>query len=429
MLINFSNWVTPYFTLEVTGGLAQIEFQHYLTGQELYYDDYSFIYEFYGEAVVSFAGVSRYDSKFGPVNPDLSISFDVNVQTDRRYTGSYRIEDYVTLDTFTYNFAFIMMSSKRAYTGTGTNDMVVGSDHADTIYGGAGNDGLYGGAGDDFIFGGKGVDYIYGGAGEDHIKVDHGLSIVHGGSGIDVLDFSGLTAPSNHEGYRLQVDMAGGEAIGPQGSSFLFASIEAVDGTNGHDSIRGDSASNWIFGGFGDDLFIGSGGSDYYDGGSGKDTVSYEKASAGVALSLTARLGSAGQARYDIYTNIENVIGSRYDDRISGDSGKNILRGFVGDDKVYGGRGDDWMDGGAGRDYLYGGDGRDRILGGAGNDYLFGGAGVDTALYEGNKASYKVSALSDGRYKVHHLWGGSHGIDILDGIEVIQFRDASMSLA
>jgi Ca2+-binding RTX toxin-like protein len=60
-----------------------------------------------------------------------------------------------------------------------------------------------------------------------------------------------------------------------------------------------------------------------------------------------------------LFWQIENVIGSAFDDYLYGDEKNNRVLGFEGDDDLYGRGGDDYLAGGDGYDYLNGGDGSD----------------------------------------------------------------------
>ncbi|OWK31121.1 M10 family metallopeptidase C-terminal domain-containing protein [Sphingomonas dokdonensis] len=93
-------------------------------------------------------------------------------------------------------------------------------------------------------------------------------------------------------------------------------------------------------GGGGDDLIIVNSAANRIDGGAGVDTVSYETATSGVTVSLANGVGSAGAAG-DRFTSIEGVIGSKFDDRLTGDAGNNIFEGGAGDDRLIGGGGRD----------------------------------------------------------------------------------------
>src|SRR5205814_9619281 len=67
--------------------------------------------------------------------------------------------------------------------------------------------------------------------------------------------------------------------------------------------------------------------------------------------------------------NVEDVIGSRFNDTITGSSGDNRI------------------DGGAGNDTIRAGDGNDTLIGGTGNNTLDGGNGTDTVDYSSDSHS------------------------------------------
>jgi Ca2+-binding RTX toxin-like protein len=81
---------------------------------------------------------------------------------------------------------------------------------------------------------------------------------------------------------------------------------------------------------------------------------------------------ASGQGSDKLY-GVENVIGSPYDDVISGNRDRNTFSGGAGDDSLsgydqtdvlLGGSGNDTLDGGPGRDVLDGGNGQDTCAGG-----------------------------------------------------------------
>ena len=82
-------------------------------------------------------------------------------------------------------------------------------------------------------------------------------------------------------------------------------------------------------------------------------------------------------------SGIENIIGSAFNDTLTGTTGANVMDG---------GAGNDSLSGLAGADTLVGGEGY-TLTGGAGNDSLDGGIGIDTAVYSGNRADYVVSVV------------------------------------
>jgi Ca2+-binding RTX toxin-like protein len=165
-----------------------------------------------------------------------------------------------------------------------------------------------------------------------------------------------------------------------------------ITGTPGDDIIPGTA---------GDDVIDGLAGSDQIDGGAGNDWVTYEGAGSTVEvfLSPTGFGSSFGGYGDDSLANIENVIGSNFDDTISASSSNpaganNIFNGLGGNDSILGGRGDDTLYGGTGQDALYGQQGNDLILGEDGNDFMRGGTGDDTL--DGGSGFDRVSFFPTG---------------------------------
>jgi Ca2+-binding RTX toxin-like protein len=95
------------------------------------------------------------------------------------------------------------------------------------------------------------------------------------------------------------------------------------------------------------------------DGGLGFDYARYDLAGSAIVARLDLGAGIAGDAAGDLYASIEGLVGSEYNDTLTGDAGSNVLEG------------------GAGADTLIGGGGRDVLLGGTGADSMQGGAGDD----------------------------------------------------
>ena len=161
-------------------------------------------------------------------------------------------------------------------------------------------------------------------------------------------------------------------------ASGIFSKIYNNEGV----VLSGSLAGDYLFGGDGidtiaglggDDLLSGGAGGDSIDGGAGSDTLTYEKSAEAIALDLTSGTGSKGDAFADAIRNVENVIGSAFDDTISGDGGANRLSG------------------GEGNDTLEGQGGDDTLVGGAGGDSLDGGAGLDIASYEASASAVTVN--------------------------------------
>jgi Ca2+-binding RTX toxin-like protein len=184
-------------------------------------------------------------------------------------------------------------------------------------------------------------------------------------------------------------------SISAEATGDTLRNIENVTGSDYNDTITGNAVANELSGGAGNDTLKGGAGNDTLDGGAGSDTldggdgvdtVSYQSTSRlpnesrGVSVNLGTGVQTelAGAAGGDTLRSIENVIGSRYNDTITGNAAANQLSG---------GAGNDTLKGSAGNDTLNGGDGNDTLDGGAGSDTLDGGEGVDTVSYQSTSRS------------------------------------------
>ena len=190
---------------------------------------------------------------------------------------------------------------------------------------------------------------------------------------------------------------------GTNGNDFLgtdatnFNTPNTFNALAGDDLIRGGLARDVMLGGDGNDLFDDTTlAADLFDGGAGIDRVTYERGAftdqPGVDLRVDLAAGTAQFAQgpaggptfaFDTLRSIEEVIGSRHEDRLVGDAKNNRLFGLDHDDELVGNGGHDFLFGGTGRDILRGGDGNDRItkIGDAQGDVIDGGAGKDEVYY------------------------------------------------
>ena len=104
----------------------------------------------------------------------------------------------------------------------------------------------------------------------------------------------------------------------------------------------------------------------------------------------------------------DSLIGTLFNDTISGLGGSDTLNGLDGDDSIDGGAGDDELLGRDGNDVLLGGAGNDNLNGNAGQDSLDGGAGDDRVdAGEGDDSVFGGAGADDVR--------GSAGNDTLYG--------------
>jgi Ca2+-binding RTX toxin-like protein len=251
------------------------------------------------------------------------------------------------------------------------------------------------------------------------------------------------------------------------------------------DIIVGTDGADLLFGEGGNDLLEGGAGPDALNGGAGNDTATYANSAAAVSVSLAiGAMNTGGDAQGDVLSMISNLVGSAFNDSLTGDGTANVLTGGGGNDFLVGLGGADalnggdgfdtadysgadagvivrlWngtgvgghaqggtlsgieqvngsafrdsligstslvneaLNGGAGNDFINGLSGDDKLSGGAGADVLMGGAGFDTADYSGSDAGVIV-----------RLWNGT-GVgghaqgDTLSGIESVNgsaFRDS-----
>jgi Ca2+-binding RTX toxin-like protein len=148
---------------------------------------------------------------------------------------------------------------------------------------------------------------------------------------------------------------------------------DILEGGAGDDRLFAESGSNSLFGGDGSDILVSGTGSDHMNGGINIDAASWQDASFGVVANLATGRAISGGIK-DRFTQVENLIGSRFGDSLSGDRGANEL---------FGGAGNDFLSGGEGTDKLLGGSGNDTLDGGAGTNVLRGDSGVDTVAFTG----------------------------------------------
>jgi Ca2+-binding RTX toxin-like protein len=176
-------------------------------------------------------------------------------------------------------------------------------------------------------------------------------------------------------------------AAAPQSRLDLFADqldqyAQHFIGSAYDDVYAGTSHDDIIEGGGGDDTLSGGLGDDLMKGGNGVDTADYSSATGSVTVKVsTIQQQDTGSAGLDTLQKIENLIGSAFNDTLSGGSQDNILSGGDGDDRLAGNAGVDSLVGGAGLDSLYGGAGNDTLMGGADRDVMYGGADNDTFVF------------------------------------------------
>ena len=255
------------------------------------------------------------------------------------------------------------------------HDTIFGSPNADELIGGKGDDTIFGGAGNDILRdsdhnntlnGGLGADKLIGGSGQDLLIADEADTFIRGGGNRDRIVFEGAMAGVTFDNRDIET------VVGSKYDDVIDNSKFA-----GPDGVR-------VFARAGDDTIMSSAAGDLIDGQAGNDTISYEKAAAGVQVNLqhTIQNSPGTDSHGDELRSIENVIGSDFNDSITGNDDANTLHGGDGDDYIEGRDGDDKLIGGNGNDQLFGDRGNDTLNGGHGSDGLFGGLGVDTLVVD-----------------------------------------------
>jgi Ca2+-binding RTX toxin-like protein len=217
--------------------------------------------------------------------------------------------------------------------GTAGNDVIVAGDGNDTVNSLGGNDRICGGRGDDTLTTGTGDDFVLG---------DQGSDLIRGEDGNDTL-------------------------VGNPGGG---------SNDDANDTIVGGTGNDFLDGWFGNDVLAGGPGNDTLQGAAGTDVATYAAAAAPVTASLDSNTAT-GEGT-DTFVGVENLIGSAFNDELTGDALANRLDGVNGNDTIFGLGGNDALLGGNGNDVERGGDGNDGLFTGPGNDRLFGQNGNDS---------------------------------------------------
>lgn len=361
---------------------------------------------------------------------------------------------------------------------------ILGTAGADSLAGTHWDEALFGYAGDDVLAGGAGRDVLAGGYGDDVYQVnsidDDVQELI--GQGYDTVNSS---VSYSIAGDSIEVlNLVGGAEIDGNGNSVANVmngngAGNTLIGGGGDDTLDGRGGNDILFGGAGHDVLTGGGGDDRLVGGIGRDTAIY----AGAAIGVTVNLGlSESQdtvgSGTDRLIEVENIVGSAFDDALTGTDGDNAIEGGAGNDVLIGLLGIDTVSyasaeggvtvrlalagaqntraggsdtlsgfenvlGSAFDDFLWGDNAANVLEGGTGDDSLDGNGGIDTASYASATGRITVdlslagaqdtsgagsdslssienligTAFGDllrGSAGANHLFGGA-GIDFLEG--------------
>jgi Ca2+-binding RTX toxin-like protein len=240
-----------------------------------------------------------------------------NLLDFQRATAGITVDLGVTTAQNTGGAGIETISNFQALTGTVFADHLIGDAADSFINGGGGADIIDGGAGNETIRGGAANDTIHGGGGNDIIDGGGGDDVIDGGSGTNTIVYASATA-----GVHVSLALQGAAQDTGAGHQTL-SNFQNITGSAFSDTLTGDSGDNLIDGG--------PGGGDVLDGGGGVNTISFQSSTSGVTVSLGASpsIAIVGQS-LDILSNFRNILGSNYDDQLTGDSGDNIIDGGAG---------------------------------------------------------------------------------------------------
>ncbi|NJM29667.1 MAG: hypothetical protein HC855_05815, partial [Rhizobiales bacterium] len=300
-------------------------------------------------------GIDTYDFSAYDANRQLVIDLNPGRWTDVDADSSFQAADLNILAPGTRMargqvFNALLFNGdlrsiiENAIGGAG-NDTITGNAAANTLIGNAGNDTLIGNDGNDRFEGGTGADTLNGGAGIDQAQYTFAAS----GVTVDLIFTSTNT----------------GDAAGD-----TFDSVENLRGTAFDDILRGDDGDN-IMGGWtggndrllgrgGNDLLAGGEGNDQLDGGAGADILDGGNGDDTYFVQDPDTIFEAAGAGHDtVQSTVNWVLGSNFEDlilagvasisgtgnnlanRLTGNSGNNVLRGLAAFDTLLGGIGND----------------------------------------------------------------------------------------
>jgi Ca2+-binding RTX toxin-like protein len=193
----------------------------------------------------------------------------------------------------------------------------------------------------------------------------------------------------------------------------LSIDIENLAGSAFGDVLTGDGNANKLFGGGGNDEFFGGAAGDLIDGGAGQNTARYDTSPGAVQISLVTGVGMGADAQGDALINIHNLVGSAFDDVLTGDGNANRLLGGPGADVLSGGGSNDafvFSPGQANGDVV--------------TDFFGNGAGAgDTLEFVGYGAGATFTQVDATHWQVNYNGNTQHDVITIQNAAIIDPTD------
>jgi Ca2+-binding RTX toxin-like protein len=318
-------------------------------------------------------------------------------------------------------------TSLDAYTLTaGVDNLVYTSTGWITATGNGLDNSITGGAGSDTLDGGTGRDTLTGGAGDDTYVTDHSDDVV-----VEAANAGNDRVRTSAASYTLSANIEDMDFIGTGGFTGTGNSLtNSLTGGEGDDSLSGSGGADTLISGLGNDTLDGGTGNDVLYGGLGDDTYVIDNAADTIVeadgqgtdtiRTALSTYGLAGSLENLTYTGTGNFKGT----------------GQISDNIIIGGNGNDTLDGNMGADTLIGGNGNDLYMvdnagdvvieqAGGGNDTVQSYADnvtitgeIENVIYTGNGnftgTGNAIANYIKGRDGYDTLDGGA-GIDTLEG--------------
>lgn len=241
---------------------------------------------------------------------------------------------------------------------------------------------------------------------------------VHAGAADDVIDARGSTLDAFLYGDTGNDTIYGGAGYlnhieGGDGNDLIYAYQPVSLFDWGRTELLGGAGSDTIFGGTGEDLIDGGAGRDIINAGDGDDRVVYDATDISVEAdggrdTIDASSAAATHVRSgkgvtidlsstrDAFSNFESIIGSKFNDTLTGDNAEN------------------WIDGGAGNDTIKAGGGNDFVVYDASDTSVDGGFDMDLLTAWNSPVGVTIDLTSATHVNFEDI-DGSHFNDVLTG--------------